>query len=82
MSDIGPDDSISQPTDSFLYTEDNDLTEECIISMTQTPPSAVSQWKQSVFPALKLSTILHVHDQRTKLEASKFLKVHICIYDN
>lgn len=82
MSDIEPDDSISQPTNSFLYNDDNDLVvDECTVSTTQTP-SAVSEWKQSVFPTLKLSTLFHVHDHRTKHEASKFLKVNICVLDN
>ena len=74
MSDIGPDDSISQPVDLFFYADDNPPAGESIISTTESSTNAVSQWKQSVFPTLKLSTLFHVHDQRTKLEASKFLK--------
>ena len=75
MSDIGPDDSISQPLDSLFTTGDNPPAGESIISTTESSSNAIPLWKQSVFPTLKLSTLFYVHDQPTKLEASKFLNV-------
>jgi hypothetical protein len=74
MSDIEPDDSISQPVHCFSYPDDNSLAEKSTFS-AETSTNGPSEWKQYVFPTLKCSTLFHVHDQRTKVEASKFLKV-------
>jgi len=76
MSSIGPEDSISQPSNVDLGTDDSIE----IISITSATDNNVSlsvtPLKQLVFPLQKLKTVFHVHDKRTAEDAKKFLKVH------